>query len=705
MKLHFILFSALAVATSVSAGGNSSSSFPRYLSMVASQWTHKYWSDLDIIRGDSQRGPDGRLHLAVLAHDQGDLDRLKTLEQEGHITLGSSIVEEQNKHRELQFGSRGPQDLNDLPCYRTVQNVLNGIETMEREFPDFVSVEVIGQTYLKTQSSLDGFDIPVVKITNKKSNKKKAPVMITGGMHPRELAPPELLMRFIEMLLNDYGSKAEVTWILDRTEFHVIPIVNLDTRFVVQSNLPSMMRKNRHNYGCNRSNKRLEGVDLNRNFPMMWGHDEKTSSSNPCMETYRGPRAMSEPETRAIFDYATMIFPKEPQKGLANRNRLMNQKCPENFPGIYMDVHSHGGYIFYPWGHADISPPNREGIFALASKLAYHGDYKLWGPTSPDFLYPVSGDTTSSTYGALCVPSAGFEVGNAVFETCSHFEEVSMKVMLPALLYAARSATQAYKIPRGPDIRDIHFDRFSKKLTVVADDGEMTKFESSTVRTVRVYIDEHPYESGSQGIDMNPTSGTFSRPRERATLDLPIEGAIVQVEEIDIHVQISSIAISNRRRMEDTSRFERKLQPDTERHVVYVEAEDSEGFRGSIQAFFVDVRMSDLKPTAGSNPTPHPISFPTCKPNHGRCSNNSECCSGLCHWLIGCFGSIRGPQPTLRPVGLETPSPPSHSSPHHTPRPVRTTPRPVSTACKKFFARCQTSSDCCIRSCRFSFCW
>lgn len=44
-----------------------------------------------------------------------------------------------------------------------------------------------------------------------------------------------------------------------------------------------------------------EGVDLNRNWDFHWG--ETGASDNPCHETYAGPKAFSEPETRAVADF------------------------------------------------------------------------------------------------------------------------------------------------------------------------------------------------------------------------------------------------------------------------------------------------------------------------------------------------------------------------------------------------------------------
>lgn len=49
---------------------------------------------------------------------------------------------------------------------------------------------------------------------------------------------------------------------------------------------------------------KCEGVDPNRNFGYHWGEvKEGGASLDPCHETYAGPRAFSEPETKAMADY------------------------------------------------------------------------------------------------------------------------------------------------------------------------------------------------------------------------------------------------------------------------------------------------------------------------------------------------------------------------------------------------------------------
>ena len=69
-----------------------------------------------------------------------------------------------------------------------------------------------------------------------------------------------------------------------------------------------MMRKNQnHQKKC--SDKYSEGVDLNRNFGYKFGLDNEGSSNDPCDEAYRGKKAFSEPEARAIRDL-TYKYPR-----------------------------------------------------------------------------------------------------------------------------------------------------------------------------------------------------------------------------------------------------------------------------------------------------------------------------------------------------------------------------------------------------------
>jgi carboxypeptidase T len=85
------------------------------------------------------------------------------------------------------------------------------------------------------------------------------------------------------------------------------------------------------------------GVDINRNFDFMWGNsDDGASSSDPCADTYHGPAAESEPETRAVSEYAKRLFPEGQRK--ADPEGEVDVPFGEGITGIYADIHASGGY-------------------------------------------------------------------------------------------------------------------------------------------------------------------------------------------------------------------------------------------------------------------------------------------------------------------------------------------------------------------------
>lgn len=146
-------------------------------------------------------------------------------------------------------------------------------------------------------------------------------MMIIGGHHSRELPPPELLVRWVEMLLQNYNVDADITWILERTNIHIVPIANPDGR----------------KYGG--------------------------SGRDSCESDFRGETPLSEPETEALYSYFKTVFPQDASKGtVGNAMENRNQACPVFTPGLFIDVHSSGDFIYFPWGMDDSPSPNHSGF-------------------------------------------------------------------------------------------------------------------------------------------------------------------------------------------------------------------------------------------------------------------------------------------------------------------------------------------------------
>jgi murein tripeptide amidase MpaA len=170
-------------------------------------------------------------------------------------------------------------------------------------------------------------------------------ICFLGGVHGREWGGPDILVYFAIRLLRAYRanqeirlgrksfSAAQIRRIVETKDVVLFPQVNPDGRHFSMDGHP-MWRKNRRPPPRGRGPKSI-GVDLNRNFPMLWRYerhfapDTVDSSRNPGdYETYVGPRAASEPETKNVI-------------WLLDR-----------FPQIrfLIDLHSYGETLLHSWG-------------------------------------------------------------------------------------------------------------------------------------------------------------------------------------------------------------------------------------------------------------------------------------------------------------------------------------------------------------------
>ena len=201
-----------------------------------------------------------------------------------------------------------------------------------------------------------------------------------------------------------------MTWLLDYNRIHVIPLVNPDGRTWVE--LGHLWRKNTN--GTNGCEFPRNGVDLNRNGSFLWNHCEGCSSGDVCSVFYRGQKAASEPETRAIENYLRAAF--EDQRGEG-----YNDAAPQDTNGIFISLHSYGRLILYPWEHSSYPSPNLDGLRRLGRKLGYAPGYRVCNPEL--CMYRFDGSTTDFAYGTLGVASYTYELGTAFFQSCSYFRK------------------------------------------------------------------------------------------------------------------------------------------------------------------------------------------------------------------------------------------------------------------------------------------
>ena len=101
-------------------------------------------------------------------------------------------------------------------CFRNLKSSLQTLWDIERSYPNLAEVIDIGDSYLNQ------YDILAIKLTNKykelPANVTKAKMFAMFGIHAREYSPPELGARFVETLVENYGTDADITTILDTSE-------------------------------------------------------------------------------------------------------------------------------------------------------------------------------------------------------------------------------------------------------------------------------------------------------------------------------------------------------------------------------------------------------------------------------------------------------------------------------------------------------
>ena len=281
----------------------------------------------------------------------------------------------------------------------------------------------------------------VLVLTNPAVPGPKPKLFITASIHGREYAPAELVTRFGEYLVDNYGVDADATTLLDYHEIHLMLQANPDGRKEAEAG--TLWRKNTNQNYCGVTSG-SRGADLNRNFAFQWGQWNGSSGAQ-CAETYRGPSPASEPETQAIQNYMAAIFPDQ-------RDDVLTSAAPAEATGVYIDVHSFASLVLWPWGFNDTVAPNGPALQTMGRKMAYFNDYT---PQQSVALYPTDGSTEDFAYGELGLASFTFELGTAFFQDCTTFESTVYPANLNVLVYAAKAARTPYQTPAGPDALDL----------------------------------------------------------------------------------------------------------------------------------------------------------------------------------------------------------------------------------------------------------
>lgn len=482
--------------------------------------------------------------------------------------------------------------------YKSVEEIYDFLDQKVAQFPDLAEKVDIGDSWCKINPGActlpapwNGYDLWVLHITNRNIPGPKPVFWADADIHAREIATPEVIMRMIDYLLNNYETDADVHWLVDYHDIWLMPEVNPDGHHIVEAggggDAPYYFRKNGDNVGgdgCSWPPTSFDhfGVDNNRNFPFKWGCCGG-SSGFVCDQTYRGTAAGSEPEEMAIVSKLRELVPD--QRGPGD-----NDPAPLTATGVYQNMHSNAAVNLFCWGWTSTQMPNvaeTRNIAAHMSATNANGNGYAFGSII-DQLYPVDGGSIDWAYGELGMAAFSTEIGGQDFlipYSCIDNPGCgSAQGIWPQnrgmLLYLAKIARTPYLTSHGPDANDVVTDPPSvpqgapSQLSATINFAWTGNAFSQNVGAAEYYIDTPPWAGGTP-LAM---SGSFNSPTVAVSATIDTNGLPAG------------------------------------RHIIFVRGRgvnDYQGFQtwGPISAAFLDVTGGTPTPTPSA--TPSPTSTPT----------------------------------------------------------------------------------------------
>jgi hypothetical protein len=275
--------------------------------------------------------------------------------------------------------------LGSMAGFFTLEEMEQQLDAMRAAYPQLITVKAsIG-------SSHEGRPLWMVRLSNNADADQDRPELLyTALHHAREPVSLSQLIYFLWHLLENYGTDAEATYVLDHCELYAVPCLNPDGYVYNQTTDPGgggMWRKNRRDNGNG-----TFGVDLNRNYAQGWGVDNQGSSPNSSSDVYRGPSPFSEPETQAIRAF-----------------------CEAHAFRIALNYHAHGNLHIYPWGYGyGIYTPDSAQFVRNALSMTRDNRYRF-GTADQTVNYVVNGGSDDWMYGEQqakpkilsCTPECG----------------------------------------------------------------------------------------------------------------------------------------------------------------------------------------------------------------------------------------------------------------------------------------------------------
>jgi murein tripeptide amidase MpaA len=266
--------------------------------------------------------------------------------------------------------------------YFKTQEMFDILSNMRTLYPNLISESFsVSDTLTHEGRTIYGWRIS----NNPDVVQDKPKVLYTALIHAREPATLSTTLFYMWYLLENYGTDPEATFLVDNTELYFVPLLNPDGYARNEQTNPNgggMHRKNRNpNHGTTN-----RGVDLNRNFPYLWGTTGVSFNQNS--DTYPGTGPISEPESKVFKKIAE-------QWGVSHA----------------FNAHTHGRLLLFPIGAtSDVFAVDHDYFDAVTQEMVIYNNYEAIKSSG---LYPASGDTDDFMYLDYGIFAMTPEIGGA----------------------------------------------------------------------------------------------------------------------------------------------------------------------------------------------------------------------------------------------------------------------------------------------------
>lgn len=228
--------------------------------------------------------------------------------------------------------------------YHDFTSVENEIQKLATEHSDLVQLIQYGH-------SQDGRALSALRISQS-STTPLPKLMITAATHGDEIITVEVLLGFINKLIEDYPKDAHFSSMIKTHELFFIPVVNPD--------------------GYANGTRYANGVDPNRDYP---SPQKPNDHPNECISS--------------IISF----FQQHDIKGT-------------------LDFHAYGGLVMYPWAYTYTPPesPDKEKFELITSAMAKLVGFR-YGQIA-QFTFPVTGSSADYYYWKNKTLALGIEVAD-----------------------------------------------------------------------------------------------------------------------------------------------------------------------------------------------------------------------------------------------------------------------------------------------------